>query len=99
MMYLWGRERPGKSVQIRRLGFLISTPFTKTGGDLADHYGCGMPGGLLSLSANGNTNGIVWASCVYTGDAVHDIVPGILRAYDANDLGTELWKQPSEQIA
>jgi hypothetical protein len=53
----------------------------------------GMPGGLLSLSANGaqKGSGVLWASHPYEGDANQAIVPGILRAYDASDLSQELW--------
>lgn len=67
----------------------------------------GMPGGALSLSANGSTagSGIVWASHPHnqqftrdphgnpTGaiDANQHVVSGILRAYDASNLANELW--------
>ncbi len=89
LMYIWGENDRGKAYKFD--GSMFNTaPLMKTA-VTSPITGCGMPGGLLSLSSKGNTNGIVWASCVYTGDAVHDIVPGILRAYDANDLGTELW--------
>jgi outer membrane protein assembly factor BamB len=48
----------------------------------------GMPGGMLALSSNGtNPNtGIVWALAPIDGDANHDPVPGIARAYDATNL-------------
>ena len=48
----------------------------------------GMPGGMLALSSNGaNPNtGIVWALAPIDGDANHDAVPGIARAYDATNL-------------
>jgi hypothetical protein len=46
----------------------------------------GMPGGMISLSANGNTGGIVWASIPYL-DANMVISPGRFLAYDAADLG------------
>jgi hypothetical protein len=48
----------------------------------------GMPGGMLSLSSNGkNPNtGIVWALAPIDGDANHDVVDGIARAYDATNL-------------
>ena len=51
-----------------------------------------MPGGMLSLSANGNTagTGILWASHPLA-DAAHETVPGILHAYDASDLSRDLW--------
>jgi len=51
----------------------------------------GMPGGFLSISANGNTSGIVWASHPYNQDALNQVVEGIVRAYDASDLTNELW--------
>ncbi len=48
----------------------------------------GMPGGMLALSSNGNSpnTGIVWALAPIDGDANHDVVPGIARAYDATNL-------------
>ena len=56
-----------------------------------------MPGGMLSLSANGNTAGsaIVWASLPISGDANMGTVPGVLRAFDASNVTKELWN--SEQ--
>lgn len=53
----------------------------------------GMPGGMLSISANGSSpgSGIVWASLPLSGNPNHETRPGILRAYDANDLSNELW--------
>jgi hypothetical protein len=89
MIYVWGENDVGKSFKFNGSTF-TTTPFTKTTVK-APTTGCGMPGCILAVSANGGNNGIVWASCIYSGDAVHDIVPGILRAYDANNLGTELW--------
>jgi hypothetical protein len=51
----------------------------------------GMPGGALSISANGNQNGIVWASLPNQGDAAGGIHRGSLVALDANDLH-KLWR-------
>jgi len=58
----------------------------------------GMPGGMLSVSANGNTAGtsIVWGSRPKA-NANRAVVPGVLHAYDASDLTNELWN--SEQNA
>ena len=53
---------------------------------------CGSAGGVLTLSANGSTpgSGVVWAS-IPVEDANSNVHPGVLRAFDADDLGTELW--------
>jgi hypothetical protein len=54
------------------------------------------PGGILSVSANGSMpgSGVLWASHA-TANAGWQTVPGVLRAYDASDVGVELWN--SEQ--
>jgi outer membrane protein assembly factor BamB len=46
----------------------------------------GMPGGMISLSANGDQDGVVWASIPYT-DANMEISPGRFLAYDAANFG------------
>lgn len=53
----------------------------------------GQPGGLLAVSANGTNagSGILWAVHQLNGDANHNILPGILHAYDAQNVGRELW--------
>ncbi|HEX4285584.1 MAG TPA: RICIN domain-containing protein [Terracidiphilus sp.] len=53
------------------------------------------PGGSLSLSANGNSNGILWAATntTYGTDGLgawHSTVPGILYAYNASNMNL-LW--------
>jgi hypothetical protein len=52
----------------------------------------GYTDGTLSLSASGSTagTGIVWAS-TGNADGTHGNVGGALRAFDANNLTTELW--------
>lgn len=52
-----------------------------------------MPGGMLAVSANGNTpgSGIVWATVPVSGDANIETVDGIVRAFDAENIGKELW--------
>ncbi len=45
----------------------------------------GYRGGNAVVSANGNQNGIVWVNEKYVGDQ------GILHAYDATNVSTELW--------
>lgn len=53
----------------------------------------GMPGGMLAVSADGakSGSGIVWSSMPLSADANHAVVPGIVRAFDAENLGNELW--------
>ncbi len=62
------------------------------------HAPPGMPGGILSLSANGSADatGILWASHPYLGDANRMTTDGILRAFDADDLSRELWNSKQE---
>lgn len=47
----------------------------------------------LSVSANGSTSGtgIIWAALSFSGDSNQQTVSGILRAFDATNLSTELW--------
>jgi hypothetical protein len=52
-----------------------------------------MPGGAISISANGSRDGILWVtmSADLQSDAAFDVHPGILVAVDATNL-TELWR-------
>jgi len=47
-----------------------------------------MPGGFPIVTSDDGTpgTGIVWATAPLSGDANHDVVDGILRAYDATAL-------------
>src|SRR6516162_483620 len=53
----------------------------------------GMSGGVLALSANGSTpgTGIVWSSMPFNEDGDWGTHQGVLRAFDADNLTTELW--------
>ncbi|MGH9668430.1 MAG: hypothetical protein ACRD9L_28750, partial [Bryobacteraceae bacterium] len=52
-----------------------------------------MPGGMLAVSAHGGApeTGIVWASVPESGDANIATVDGVVRAFDAENAGKELW--------
>jgi AraC-like DNA-binding protein len=52
----------------------------------ADH-----PGGAMALSANGSTNGILWATTTYQQGADYGTIPGVLHAFDATNVSVELW--------
>lgn len=70
--------------------------------DCADDPPGGMPGGMLTLSANGNVDGVIWA-CVPYGDANKTITQGRLIAYDAENLANgvfdKLWDSQDWGIA
>jgi outer membrane protein assembly factor BamB len=55
--------------------------------DCAGVPGGGMPGGMISLSSNGENDGIVWALVPY-GNANTSVCPGRLLAYDAQTFET-----------
>jgi hypothetical protein len=54
-----------------------------------------MPGGMLTLSANGTKDGVLWVNINISRNANQAVVPGVLRAFDASDVSKELWN--SEQ--
>jgi outer membrane protein assembly factor BamB len=56
----------------------------------------GMPGGFLSVSSNGPSDGILWAAIPYQDDAWVEIVRGTLRAFDANTLQL-LWSTDTNE--
>ena len=60
---------------------LASGPLATAPGNLG-----GMPGGMLTVSANGQSDGIVWGTAPIAGDANKAVVDGIVRAYDAADF-------------
>ncbi len=49
------------------------------------------PGGELTLSANGDQQGIVWALIVSEGDADHRVAEGELHALNAANVSQPLW--------
>ncbi len=59
----------------------------------------GQPGGIMSLSANGTNagSGILWATHNLSGDANQQVRPGILHAYNAQNVTNEIWN--SEQLS
>jgi len=52
----------------------------------------GFPGGMLAVSANGTSNGILWAVTSATEYLGNGVIPtGILHAFDATNVANELW--------
>jgi hypothetical protein len=89
-VYVWSENDPLHAIVFdrgtNRLDRSLETLVTNGGPT-------GQSGAVLSVSSNGTTagTGILWASYAFTGDAEHDVSPGILRAFDANDVTKELW--------
>ena len=88
MVYVWAEFDYLKAFKLAA-GKLIQTPASQSPAPVPD----GMPGGFLSVSADGGKagTGIVWASTPFDANANWETVPGILHAYDASDLSHELW--------
>lgn len=97
-IYIWNENDFGRGYSFNKATGLFNTAQTAQLTTLIKPPN-GMPGGIMSLSANGNTagTGIIWALTPLCGDANPTTRPGILRAFDATDLRKELWN--SEQIA
>lgn len=87
-MYVWPDNSGLKAFQFNGKSF-NTTPLDTSAIVAPDGYS----GGVLTLSANGNTpgTGIVWSSMPLNADGDHGTVDGVLRAFDADDLSNELW--------
>ena len=90
--YVWGENDVLRGLLFNTTtGLLNTTPFaTSTMTAPATNNDGAMPGGFLSVSANGNSNGILWASTPYNGDAANQNVQGVLYAFNADTLSL-LW--------
>jgi hypothetical protein len=93
-VYVWGMSDKLKQFQWDPVNgrFLSTTPtFTSTITGAAATPS--QPGGMLSISANGQTagSGIVWTVSTLGPSANQAVQPGIFRAFDATNVGTELW--------
>lgn len=89
-VYAWAEGGLLKQFPFNRAAGLFDTANKKIG---VTTLPGGMPGGMLSLSSAGTTDGtgILWASHPLQGDANQAVVPGMLQAFDANDVTHELW--------
>ncbi len=86
LLYSWAQSDVLKSYLFNGTTF-GATPYTQ-----GSQISPGSPGGALAVSANGNTSGsgVVWASLATSVDGDHGVVPGVMRAYNAENL-QELW--------
>ena len=97
LVYVWGERDVLRAYRFdsvnRRFATSPAHVSSKKDPDSSDFTQKFMPGGILSVSANGSTPGtaILWASVPERGDALAALQPGVLRAFDAADVGHELW--------
>jgi len=86
---VFGSKQPGVAYDFNTsTGLFNTTPSSQT------PTGLGFPGSSPSVSSSGSTNGIVWVldSNAYCTPQSSACGPAVLHAYDASNLGTELWK-------
>lgn len=90
MLFAWGENAELRAFSINGSGQakliahgsdLASGPMALAPGNIG-----GMPGGMVTLSSNGRSGGIVWGTAPTDGDANKGVVAGIVRAYDASDF-------------
>jgi hypothetical protein len=85
MIYMWGQRDHLRAYRFNGEKF-DPAPYA-----MRPEANQGHPGAMLSLSADGTGDGILWAAIHATGDSWHESRPGILHAYDANDIMHEFW--------
>src|ERR1700722_1094446 len=90
LVYMWGQADRLRAYRfdgdtLKEAPFAIRPEATK-----------GHPGAMMSLSADGNKDGILWASIHASGDSWHESRPGVLHAFDADDITHELWNSLEE---
>lgn len=89
VVYLWGPGDHLKAFQFSNGSFQTSAITQSTMTSPAGNSNAAP----LSVSANGSIagTGIIWAALSFSGDSNQQTVSGILRAFDASNLSTELW--------
>jgi hypothetical protein len=88
-VFVWGEEDTLRSYEFT--GGKLTTPSTTS----LYHAPPGMPGGMLSISANGNKagTGIVWALLPFAGNANEQRgVQAQFVAFDAQNIKNDLWR-------
>jgi outer membrane protein assembly factor BamB len=108
MLFVWGENASLRAWTIDQAGqvtFLGESQ--ETASAFSDMYNA-MPGGMITLTANGGQNGVVWASVPVKsiwmgrqtqGNANQEIVEGVLRAYDASTFqGTDSAGNPQMKL-
>ena len=105
-LYIWGENDVLRSFLYNSTtGTINTTPWaTSTMTAPVTNNDGAMPGGFTSISANGNSNGILWASTPYNGNAAGNtnptffgdgLVQGVLYAFNADTL-KPLWSDKDD---
>jgi hypothetical protein len=91
-VYVWSENDPLRAIPLDRATNLLSAQSQVVSNVSGP---TGQSGAVLSVSSDASKDGtgILWASYASTGDAEHAVSPGILRAFDANDISKELWNR------
>jgi hypothetical protein len=85
LIYVWGQKDQMKVFKLKDRKF-ETKPFAER-----PEANEGHPGAMVSISANGNKDGILWAAIHASGDSWHESRPGVLHAFDADDVTHEFW--------
>jgi len=85
LVFVWPEE-----TKLKAFKYNPATHFQKKAEMVGPKAPHGMPGGALSISADGNHNGLLWAAIPLNDDAFVKVVRGTLRVFDANTL-EQLW--------
>ncbi len=87
-IYIWGENDVLRMFTLNSSTGLISTTPQATSSVTAPatHADGAMPGGFMSLSANGTTNQVLWASTPYSASAAEATVQGVLYAMNPTTL-------------
>ncbi len=95
LVYIWSESDLLQAFSFNRNSNTLSKSQTRTATDGPQ----GGSGAVISVSSNDTVSGtgIVWASYAKSGNANAATSPGILRAFDANNITHEIWN--SEQNA
>src|SRR5215472_6272016 len=88
-VYVWGENDFLRIFRFDPAVRKFAVPAAATGSIMAPS---GMPGGMMTISANGSHagTGILWATLPRVGDANQMTVPGVLYAFNAENLSL-LW--------
>ena len=100
-VYVWGENDFLRAYKFNAVSGLFNTTAIRTStmtAPVTNAYGA-MPGGFLSLSANGSSpgTGIIWATTPYNANANGATVDGIFHAFDAATL-KELWNDKQNAV-